>query len=1059
MPGAPDTADVPLTGGLDLNDPKNLPSGAFAVLDNVDFDPIRLRHGHVDDPVSDASRTAFSGSIGPSSEWAYGFGAYNTSLSGTLATPEVLNVRGVAALNDELLAWDGFRLLSRDPAPGARWTHVGADNVLGAYAKESAAIAHAEEGSLGWLGASTARADVAVGRNRTLYVWTEGTEAFYSLVDNATKAVIVTRASLDTTSSSVSQIKPVYLTTPGQAAGTFAILCNDTAATEVLYTLLPELDYSNTSTGTLISDLLSVNSIFDVRSHGGKAYVLAPTTGPILRVVTIAQNGATSTTTLDVDGNPPQDFSVGLAVHPDGTVLATWVSAGDIYAAFYSMSAVLEATLLGAVSTISTDQPNRLTCEFEYLKASNEYGGNVAWWVSTGSALLGTTSFRWFDQSGTLDTARNIGDSILTHQMIRVGMSNFITVGYARSTLQAQLVTLELLRNDAQVAYSAPVAACFRGTGYFGATSTDWTRQSARTDFEDYINGATFAQACDLAKLLPTASGVQQVAQGAGVAHYDFLPPFRTSRVGNSLWIAGGVVKEYDGSTVHEAGFLTYPEVTAAIVAGGTLPTTGGLQYRVYLCHENAKGELHRSAALTRTTSTPSVGNQTVRLTLPMIPYCTVDTVYWEIYRLDDGASTFKRLARVEPASLNTARSTDTTYDDTGSSITSNAVDPSPGYAPNGLGILDRICPPSCTMIAEGKERVWFAGGGIPARHVAYSRLYDAGEAPAWNEALIVNVPGDGPITGVGFLADWCVAFRNGQTFVFGGPGPDNLGISGEFDAPRLAAADSGCTAPDSILLLPFGLARQAQAGIRALTPGLDDIPVGRPVDKALDVSHPVHASALSPLWQQARWATDDGVYVLDYSHAPRWSRWTLDANAMCTYQGRVAVGTPTGSVLLECDESADTGRDGDVGYDMNLQTGWLKPGASGGLANLDWWYLVGDWWAGSDDSGLRFRVDYDYKVSGPQVDSRTWRPTEVVSSAQDVGQADLSGSTFGTGTPTWYPTFGNVDLRRRFNRRRVSACRFTIRGFGSIRVAINNLSIEYRPDVGMAGRGSRNLA
>ena len=1047
MPGRPDTTDVDLSGGLDLNDAKNLPAGNFAALDNADFDPIRLRHGHAEYPVIEFGAQAFGTAGIDYPNWAYGHGPYSSLVQGSVDHPSAGRVYGVASLEDEQLAWDGWRLFTRSSAPNSKWARIGGANGEGRFC-------HAEESSLGWVGNDAVHFDVAVGRHRTLYVWVEGTSPYYSIIDNETGAVAVARSALSTGASSVTQVKPVYLTQDGQSAGTFFVLCDDSTQS-AFYTLIPEIDYENVSTGTAASNRASATTPVDVRSHNGRAYLVYVSSAPALVVNTFNQAGNSTTTTLDTDGTTPADSASAIGVHPDGTVLAAWYTTGNLVrSAFYSLDHDYQSSRLYSAASLGTgvgDVADRITCDMALLKATN-YRGAVAWWRASDDRV------NVQEVSGSTGGAgRGYGDCRLTHQMFRVGDANYFTVGYVRaSTIQHQLVTLEA-GNASHKGH--PVSSSFRTTFYADAAAHNWVRQSARTNFEDLDNGATFAQASELARLLPTADGVQQVKQGAGVVHYDFLPPLRTAKVGESVWFAGGIVKEYDGNTLHEVGALVFPQISGALVAGGSLPTTGAPQYRAYLCHENARGELHRSAALTYIGPTPSGGNLTVRLTLPMVPFVTVDTVYWEIYRLDHGASLFKRLAKVTPSSLNTAHRTDTTYDDTGTTITSNAVDPAPSYAPNGLGTLDKICPPSCTVIAEGKERVWFAGGGVPERHVAYSRLYDSGEAAAWNEALVVNVPGEGKVTGIGFVADWAVVFRPSATYVFGGPGPDNLGVSGDYDPPRIAVADSGCIAPDSVLLLPFGLIRQSQAGIRVLTPGLDDVAIGGPVDKALDVSTQVTAAALSPMWQQARFATSEATYVLDYGGKPRWSRWTLDVSGFCTYRGRVLAGTLDGTVLLEQSEDEDTSRDGARGYDLHLQTGWLRPAAANSLANLDWWYLGLTWRSGTDDAGLRMRTEYDYKIVGPAVDERDWRPTQVVSSAQDVGDSDLSGSTYGSGSPSWYPTFGDAEVRRRFKRRRASSVRFDIRSFGGLRAEVNNMSIEYRPDIGMAGRGTRNLS
>lgn len=1043
------TVDVPLTGGLNLDDDKNLPPGDFSVLDNADFEPLRKRHGHDKLNVWITGRTNWMGGYAPTDAWLYGFGQYlTTPPDGAESVPvaEVGDLRGVAALEDDLLAWDGFRLFSYDAAPGAGWNRIATNEQGADYG--NAVFAHTTESSP--VSAPSAISfEVAIGRHRTLYVWIESTTAYYAITSNETGGIVKPRTILPTSSSSATHAKPVYLTTPDQTAGKFFIHVNDSAAANGFYTTISELDVSITASGTLFTDKSAIDNPADVAAFGNTAYVLYTATGPVLKLATYSANGTTGTTTLDIDTRTPTSSRpVGLAIHPDGTVMASWWNGTSVYAAFYSAASF--SRIYSAVA-VTTDTPQRITCQFRYLKSGGVYEGNVAWWVLSSN----TTKVRHVYGSSVGGTAQ-LGDCRLTHNLVRVGNSNYLTVGYNRSgTLQYQLVTLHVDKNLISTTLT-PAASSYRTTWYPSSDQGFWTLGVAPTQFSDLVNGHTFALGLETGKLLPTATAVQQVKTGAARLDLDFIPPLRTERVGESLLFAGGVVKEYDGATLHEAGFLTFPQISSALVAGGSLPTTGAPQYRAYLIYRNAKGELHRSAALTHTATTPSGGNLTVRLTLPMVPFCTHSTAQWEIYRLDYLASSFKRLATVDVGS--TARYTDTTYDDTGTAITSNAVDPAPSFAPNGLGTLDRICPPSCTIIKAGKERVWYAGGGVQNGQVAFSRLYDPDEAPAWNEALALNVPGDGPITGMGFLGDWLVAFRRQGIWVAGGPGPDNLG-SGDFDAPRLVNSDTGCVAPDSVVLLGTGLAFQSSGGIALVPHSLGVAPIGEPIRTATGEDNPVFAACVSPLWHQARFATATGVYVLDYATKPRWTLWTVPTTGMCQYQGRIAVASDTNSVLLEQSES--TGSDGNKGYDFRAVTGWQRPSAFGGNNSLDWWYLVGTWNGPGD---IYARVDFDYRIVGPSVDERIWRPTTEYSSTvvgddtpttvQDVGQADLSDSTFGSGSPAWYPTSGVLDIRRRLKRRRASAVRFEVRTVGEGEgPAINGLSVEYRPGNRILGR------
>jgi len=1047
------TVDVPLTGGLNLDDDKSLPPGDFSVLDNADFEPLRKRHGHDRLNVWISGRTNWLGGYAATDRWAYGFGQYLSSPpegAESIPVAEVGDIRGVAALENDLLAWDGFRLFSYDSTPGSGWNRIATNTQGPEYG--NAVIAHATESSPVAVPAAVSF-EVCVGKHRTLYTWVEGTTAYYSILSNETGGVVVPRTALSTDSSSATHAKPVYLTTEAQTAGMFFVHVNNTTSNNGYYTTISELDAAIVNDGTLFTDKSANDNPADVVAYGSTAYVLYVATGPVLKLATYASNGTTSSTTLDTDTRTPTSSRpVGLAVHPDGTVMATWynTAATAVYAAYYTATTFAR---LYTAAQVTTDTPQRLTCQFRYLKASGEYEGNVAWWVSG----TNTTKVRHVYGDSLGGTAQ-IGDCRLTHQLIRVGNSNYLTVGYNRSgTLQYQLGVLHVDKNLISTTLT-PVANSFRTT-WFPSTDTGfWTLQAAPTQFDDTVNGATYALGLETGTLLPTATAVQQVKAGCARLDLDFLPPLRTERVGESLLFAGGVVKEYDGATFHEDGFLTYPQISSALVAGGSLPTTGAPQYRAYLIYRNAKGELHRSAAMTHVGPTPSGGNLTVRLTLPMAPFCTHSTAQWEIYRLDYLASTFKRLATVDVGT--TARYTDTTYDDTGTSVTANATDPAPSFAPNGLGTLDRIAPPSCTILKAGKERVWFAGGGVQSGQVAYSRLYDPDEAPAWNEALVLNVPGDGAITGLGFLGDWLVAFRRLGIYVAGGPGPDNLG-SGDFDSPRLVNSDTGCISADSVVLLGTGLAFQSSGGIALVPHSLGVAPIGEPVRTATGEDNPVTSACVSPLWHQARFATADGVYVLDYATKPRWTLWTTPTNGMCQYKGRIAVAAPVNSVLVEHGPDDLSGSDGISGYDFRFVTGWQKPGPSGGNNSLDWWYLLGTWEGPGD---IYARVDFNYRVVGPGVDERVWSPTTEYSSTvvaddtpttvQDFGQADLSDSTFGSGSPAWYPTGGNLDIRRRFKQRRASSVRFEVRTVGEgAGPAINGLSVEYRPGNRIMGR------
>ena len=102
--------------------------------------------------------------------------------------------------------------------------------------------------------------------------------------------------------------------------------------------------------------------------------------------------------------------------------------------------------------------------------------------------------------------------------------------------------------------------------------------------------------------------------------------------LGKSLNIAGGYLKQYDGSnTVFEQGFHLYPEqpslaqTTSGSVANGT--------YSYIVCWEwvDNQGQLHRSNTSLPTTITTTGSNQTVTITVRTLPITNKETRWGDV--------------------------------------------------------------------------------------------------------------------------------------------------------------------------------------------------------------------------------------------------------------------------------------------------------------------------------------------------------------------------------------------------------------------------------------------
>lgn len=1014
----PETTDIPLTGGLDLRDPRTLPLGSFSTLHNADFEPacVKRRHGHEGLNVSDDSLTggAITINTGETEGYLFGYGRYNATSPTLVYDPMPGEIMGVATRGQEVLAWDGWRMLSRNLADGARWNRVGAD--LGSYDFPDAYFPVATEKEAIWrtLPSGTQRHyDMAVGRDYTVYLWIEDTTPKYSIVANASGASIATAETLSCSAATVTMARVVY-SEDTDGAGAFYFVLNDSTNQDLYVEIMLEGlmrryhifgGYDPTEV-VISSTLVSANTPFDVRpASSGRIAVLFVQSGPELRLVYVTMGAGTSGLTL---GTSVTDGPVALAIHPDNTLLAChyWNDAGTVkaMARFYSATgvALYAATYMNSGAAITT--LTRLTCEFRYLQnLSSEYRGVVGWFDSGGGTE--NVSVREIEGAATYGGARRLKNIQLTHQMCRIGDAVFLTCGYAPPlTACWQLVTFSVdpgLQAGSSRPALTPVSSAMRGTYRDDSSGAQYVRSVCAPPGQDRISPYRQIFINASGKAVPTLTAVTQSEVGARTVELDFLPRLRPLDRGHVTWFPGGVVREYDGATMTEVGFLAYPEpATPTAGAGGGLNAAAGTvlyQWRWYLCSRNAQGEVHRSTAITKSLTLTAAQNRAT-FTLPAIPLCTKSNVYWEGYRTQADGSSFTLLATEIPSSLATVRGADTTYVDDASdlSIVQNATDPSPAYTSSGLGLLDRVAPPACKHIAQGKGRIWFYGGAVPDSQVAYSRLFDPGDAPGWNEALTVVVPGSGEITGFGFLGDAALVLRKTEGYAFGNQGPDNLG-QGDFDEPRPVPALTGCVTPDSVVQSPLGLAMQTSGGIRVVGAGFNVSNIGSQVDSAF-TSETITAAARSDISSQLRFAVGTSAYVLDYSSPDnlRWTKWSLPANGFATIDGKVLVAPAMhlNTVYLE-DPSVAT--DGGLGYSFDLETGWLAPnGAKLGWGRVDWLMGVGEWRGAHTLTG---EVNYNY--GWRQRDEWVWRPDAAIAIDQDY-EFDISDDVnVGPGSPS----------------------------------------------------------
>lgn len=1082
--------DIPLNGGLNLSmDPQAPVPGDFVQLDNADFEngaTLSARSGHVGLQVSDATY----GTMAPesASAWVYGAGLYDPSnpYEPSSSYSSVGPLRGVAARDNDLVAWDGWRTLSYS---NGSWYRHGPeeDEANGISPVEPTLVCHGTENSILSVSSSVTTPDVAKGLLYTLYTWKEGSSLYATVEDNQTKAHIFRRKLLYT---SPSLQRVVYSRNDGAFGGHFFVVVTSSTFIRVLVISETSLENSFNNIGTYAE--ISASSVdpqpFDVRPLvGGKCAVCFEQSGNLRYVVVNSAKESVVGLNL-VTGGIQTQSPVGLAIHPDGGILAVYNNTTpNIIANFFSPSgAAISNTTVASGTNIS-----RFTCEFHYLKeAAEDYKAAVGYY---NSSLL-RSSFVTLYRAGALSSATTLGDSVLTHQACRAGNIVYFTTGYIKAnTVQPMLVTMAADRTDTQdQPRMYPVAAMLRNEATIASSGKMVQSISfvptLDENFPSTVNSTNWCYAAIGSRVVLTPSGTTRKDYHLKRIDLDFLPKFRTAQGGRSLYIAGGVVQEFDGERVCPAGFLLFPEFTVASSAtAGSLGTNSTYTYRVYCEERNANGEWVRSASLTKSVSTGA--NTSVDITLPAMPYIYRDKWRWSIYRGAANSTLLKLVRQDTPTFPFNYKFSSTTINDGASdaSIASNALDPSPSTTQSGFGLLDQMPPPPCTIIASGNQRVWFAGGAIENGRVAYSRLYDPGEVALWNEALNVQVDRtDKPVTGLGFLQDTLVVFKDDRAFFVVGQGPDNLG-AGDFADPVPVLTDIGCVSADAVGTTPIGVAFQSKLGPRVISPSGGLLNIGEKIDPGFseDVPRLVTTGGAS-----VRFHGPSDTYVLNY-HSPenlRWSKWTYGAQAVCKWTsssaGTTNVIVPLPYIKSEVwyeDSSAVT--DGGAEIRLAMDLAWLKTGPSAGWGRVKWWGLVGKYL-----STHKMHVTTKYNYRDTAVDDHVWTPggssiagtTHVNSTPLDIRSSDYGDLSFNhafitstTNTP-WYPG-GPYVVCKSFKRQRCGAFRLF---FEAVRVetdddaalgiassgsgmSISSLTVAYQPDTenGRARWGARSWA
>lgn len=304
------------------------------------------------------------------------------------------------------------------------------------------------------------------------------------------------------------------------------------------------------------------------------------------------------------------------------------------------------------------------------------------------------------------------------------------------------------------------------------------------------------------------------------------------------LYLAGGMVAQYAGYEVSEAGMLP-PLVRSATPSNGAglLTVNSDYQYRLVFAWRDSRGDVHRSLVSRPEDVSTGASDDTVTLSVSVPPTVRrardlVADPWVEVYRTEAGPGELFYLSTVQTATSITTdvlSIVDTTSD---AALISQPRLYTEGDAGATSGVLDFTPPIAASYVDAGRDRVVVAGQDttyqlsqvrIPGAPVAFTQIGISGPA-----AFAYLQTAEGPIRGVGTLDSIVVAGTATELFLTAGQGPNLVG-EGAFDAPARLPSDVGfydarsiiedsaglwfLAAPQQLYVLPRGQAAPVFAG------------------------------------------------------------------------------------------------------------------------------------------------------------------------------------------------------------------------------------------------------
>lgn len=965
MPMSWQALQIPLVGGLSQkNDARSLQPPALAVARDIQFDET----GGIQTRAPYQTLAATSNAI---------FGG------GTLS-----NIRRFVANGDELLCFTRTNLYSWNAAI-ALWVDKG----------EHPAIAIDETPQFETTSDQT-QCDRAELAGTIVYCWRDealgggtayipGTNAgpagtvYVAAIDKATGSVLLAPTAIahEMRPRLVALATKILLLTTDSTSGDFSVRVLDPAspASGIAAPTLVK------ATGSLAGASLINFDVARVASADLAGFVLGHATNTSYTVGTIDSAG----TILKTDKARTSDNVVAVAADPTGTYLQVVRGvSGALKGDLVAVSGFVDVHVTTAISS-SLGSANQIAIAYSLPIVSGHYVAHV-WWSQheyefVDAFTVGTT------EHNTIDTANTVGTQATFMPALSIGSRAFShTDGHvfvhlvfsqpnrvARGRFPQLQNTYFLYREDGRLCgqVAPDVAGGYLANGSYQSVvgylpgvvsiATDVFSWCAQRRRRIPLGGGTLDQDYSARSPLDTA------------ITFDDQRARRCQRLGETLYITGAEIMQYDGEQLAEVGFHLYPWRLGAEINGSSGLPDGTYTYKSTFRWDNAKGERERSTTAVYFDVTFTGGPFYMDVKLPCLNVThktnAKSPVILEAWRtLVNPAST--------DAPMYLVTSLDPTLADTANfnrfvanTLGSQAAAMKDQFIDDDLddreeneevgAVLENLAPPPATILAASQDRIFLAGVAGDPHTIWYSKTRDEGRIAAWNDGLTIAVPpAGGDLTALALLSETLVVFREHAIYVVPGEGFTNNAEGQNYGPPRVVSSDCGAVSAESVALTELGLMFKCAKGWYVLTPGWAVQYIGAPISGFDDET--VYGVHVLDSKHQVRVVTSERILVWDYL-VNQWAEWTGTANAVatCMWQGKHTWWSDDDAqAYTEQAPPEIYGALGGAAYGLDVETPWVKLNELAGRGRVRWIQITGEW---RSACRVRVRVARDYEVDG----------------------------------------------------------------------------------------------